>query len=88
MELRLVAIAALAVLTAGCANERPISGLGYNPGGLITPANAQETTSTIEQEVEARRAAQRSMAGTILAAIALERVTGLKPDPSRFTDLR
>ena len=28
---------------------------------------------------------QKTMSDRVLAAIALERITGLKPDPSRFT---
>ncbi|RTL71773.1 MAG: hypothetical protein EKK41_08390 [Hyphomicrobiales bacterium] len=65
-----VAIAASALL-AGCANNSPLS------TGFAGPAQAAET----EQDP-----AQKSVASKVLSAIALERVTGAKPDPTRLGD--
>ncbi len=72
-----VGIAALAVLVlAGCANDRPFAstGLGFDA------ANA----SPLEPQ---RDPSRKTLAGKTLAAIALERVTGRKPDPSRLAEL-
>jgi hypothetical protein len=38
----------------------------------------------IETDPELRQAAKKTLAGKVLAAIALERVTGRKPDPARL----
>jgi hypothetical protein len=38
----------------------------------------------IEADPELRQAAKKTLAGKVLAAIALERVTGRKPDPARL----
>jgi hypothetical protein len=38
----------------------------------------------IEADPELRQAARKTLAGKVLAAIALERVTGRKPDPARL----
>jgi len=58
---------------AGCANNQQI-GVGFT-----APVQAAE------QEPEA---SQQTLASKVLSAIALERVTGAKPDPSRLQDMR
>ena len=40
------------------------------------------------QTADLKRAEQQTVAARIIAAIALERVTGRTPDPARFNDLR
>ncbi len=61
-------------LLAGCANNQPFS------TGLAPPAQAAEA------EFE-RDPGKKTMASKVLSAIALERVTGRKPDPARFKEL-
>jgi hypothetical protein len=58
-------------LVAGCANQ-PLS------SGLSAPAQAAEG-----QEDPAKK----TLASKVLSAIALERVTGRKPDPARLNEL-
>ena len=66
------ALAALAGLLAGCANNAPIS------TGFAPPAQAIEAD---------RDPSKKTLASKVLSAIALERVTGRKPDPARLTEL-
>lgn len=61
------------LLLAGCANNQPLS------TGFAGQANAAE--------VEAD-AAQKTLGSKVLGAMALERVTGAKPDPVRLGDIR
>jgi hypothetical protein len=60
------------VLLAGCANSPPIS------TGFAPPAQAAEPD---------RDPSKKTLASKVLSAIALERVTGRKPDPARLTEL-
>ena len=59
-------------LLAGCANSQPFS------TGLAPPAQAAEPD---------RDPSKKTMASKVLSAIALERVTGRKPDPARLNEL-
>jgi hypothetical protein len=59
-------------LLAGCANSEPLS------SGLLAPAYAAEP---------GRDPAKKTLASKVLTAIALERVTGRKPDPARLMEL-
>jgi hypothetical protein len=74
------AAAALGLLLAlsGCRDELTAMKLGA-PGYGPTPAQAQERYSI-------DRLPEKTMGDRILAAMALERVTGRKPDPRRFLD--
>jgi hypothetical protein len=62
----------LAGVLAGCANNPPIS------TGFASPAQAAEVD---------RDPSKKTLASKVLSAIALERVTGRKPDPARLTEL-
>jgi hypothetical protein len=62
-------------LLAGCANNTQIS------TGFAPPAQAAQVT---EPE---RDPSKKTLASKVLSAIALERVTGRKPDPARLTEL-
>lgn len=66
-------VVAACLLLAGCANNSQLT------TGFTAPAQAAE----VEQDP-----AQKSLASKVLSAIALERVTGAKPDPSRLQELR
>jgi hypothetical protein len=65
----LCAAVATSFVLGGCANSQPFS------SGFAGPAQAAE----VEQDP-----AQKTMASKVLSAIALERVTGAKPDPTRL----
>lgn len=73
MLVKSVWIACACLLLAGCANSQPLT------TGFTAPAQAAEVE---------RDPAQKTLASKILSAIALERVTGAKPDPARFQELR
>jgi len=59
-------------LVAGCANNQHLS------GGFAGPAQASEP----DQDP-----GKKTFASKVLSAIALERVTGRKPDPARLNEL-
>jgi hypothetical protein len=62
----------LATLLAGCAGSQPLS------TGFAGPAQAADAE---------RDPGKKTLASKVLTAIALERVTGRKPDPSRLNEL-
>jgi hypothetical protein len=71
--LRATLLAGIAVACTGCAGDNQLgSGFAASPvtSALAAPAAGQMPRKTMSDKV--------------LAAMALERVTGLKPDPSRF----
>lgn len=75
-----VLIAVLASLAcAACANERAPQVLGYQ--AQIAPKQTAALPAERQPELK------KTMASKVLAAIALERVTGRKPDPSRLAEL-
>lgn len=67
-----VVVILLGALTGGCANSPPLS------VGFAGPAQASPSD---------RDPSKKTLASKVLSAIALERVTGRKPDPSRLTEL-
>jgi hypothetical protein len=72
MLLRGVTLILAGALIAGCANSEPLT------GGFAAPAQAAEPQ---------RDPSKQTLASKVLSAIALERVTGRKPDPARLTQL-
>jgi len=72
MEVRAAIIVLAGALLAGCTNSQPLS------TGFAGPAQAAEAH---------RDPAKKTMASKVLTALALERVTGRKPDPARFNEL-
>ena len=77
---RSAVLTAAALSLGGCAQERVTAVFGYQE---TRPIDAID----YESEVESRQLRKKSMAAKVLAAIALERVTGRKPDPTRLTEL-
>ena len=78
MIVRATVVLALGVLLCGCRNELAGMKLG---GPVYGPAAAQA-----QERYGIDRLPEKTMGDRILAAMALERVTGRKPDPSRFLD--
>jgi len=77
---------AIAAGLAGCANDQ-----GNTPGLGMTARASMLGAGTIAREIDAedmKRAAKQTVSAKMLAAIALERVTGRTPDPARFNELR
>jgi len=75
---RIVSIIALCATLAACAQSPILSSPGFGTASL----QAVPTLSATDMS----NLGHQTLAGKVLTAIALERVTGLKPDPSRFSD--
>jgi hypothetical protein len=79
-------------LLAGCAGEQAsVSSFAPNGNGWQTTLRMNATgfyqpvaTAVTEDDLERQQAAKKTQAGRVLGAIALERVTGRQPDPSRL----
>ena len=71
------------MMLAACASQnRPFAGLASAAALSVTPSQATEiATGSIDQKPR-----RKTMSDRVLAAIALERVTGLKPDPARLVE--
>lgn len=77
------------VLCTACANEPNTKVLGYQATAQslsIAPASAAPATGSLPQGAAGLVPARKSMADKVLTAIALERVTGRKPDPARLVE--
>ncbi len=75
MLVRGMALILAGALLAGCSVNEPLS------SGFAGAARAAET------EPDQRDPGKKTLASKVLGAIALERVTGRKPDPARLTQL-
>ena len=75
MLVRGMALILAGALLAGCSVNEPLS------SGFAGAARAAET------ERDQRYPGKKTLASKVLGAIALERVTGRKPDPARLTQL-
>ncbi len=79
-------------LLAGCAGEQaPVSSFAPNGSGWQTTLRMNATgfyqpvaMAVTEDDLQRQQAAKKTQAGRVLGAIALERVTGRQPDPSRL----
>jgi hypothetical protein len=76
MLLRGAILVCAAASLVGCANNPPFS------AGLAPPAQAAEAELALDRDPS-----KKTMASKVLSAIALERVTGRKPDPARLNEL-
>lgn len=74
-----VFVVAAALLCSACANERT-NAFSSGKMNLLGSAQAAETPDV------APAMPRKTMATKVLSAIALERVTGLKADPSRLVE--
>lgn len=68
----------LAFVLAGCANETP------NVAGFATTSSIAVAAPAVASMPAPQPPPRKTMSDRVLTAIALERVTGLKPDPARF----
>ncbi len=85
VPVKVLLLFAVAAAVTGCANDTgnlPLSLNSASASFLGGPLPAAV------QEADLKRAAQQTVSAKMLAAIALERVTGRTPDPSRFSELR
>jgi hypothetical protein len=84
--LRVGVMAAAALTCAGCANEHPEASISYR-AGLHASSSVSTTEADIDMAFEGHQTAKKSMGAKVLTAIALERVTGRRPDPARLAEL-
>ena len=83
MFVKIAILSTLVLSTVGCSNSNVIGG----PAGL-TNANLQPVSTAKAADpidIETELSTNKTLAGRMLTAIALERVTGRKPDPARLS---
>ena len=78
MRIRAVLAIGLPLALSACANEP-------NTAQFLPTSALAAGAGPMPVEISPVDLPQKTMSDRILAAIALERVTGLKPDPSRVT---
>jgi hypothetical protein len=78
---RSAVVLALVSVVGGCANDAP-NLAGFASTSALAIANAPPMAARPDTQQTYRK----TMSDRVLAAIALERVTGMKPDPSRFSE--
>jgi PBP1b-binding outer membrane lipoprotein LpoB len=89
---RVLVVFACSSMLAGCAGEQaPVSSFAPNGNGWQTTLRMNATgfyqpvaMAVTEDDLQRQQAAKKTQAGRVLGAIALERVTGRQPDPSRL----
>lgn len=94
--LRVAAVTVAALACSACASESAISPIGPPMGlgvhGQLQAASAKPVASppstTSAKHAVPTHNVKQTLGGKVLSAIALERVTGRKPDPRRFKELR
>lgn len=96
MMLRVAAVSMAALACTACANEGaiPPMGLGFHgqlqeaPARPVVAPPARTSNNLPAAAVHQTGEIKQTLGGKVLSAIALERVTGRKPDPRRFKELR
>jgi hypothetical protein len=89
-SLVIITFGAAALLGAGCSNLPIGSGVGLTTGSIgslqiVGDAQASPAELTAAGQDE-REAMKKTQASRVLAAMALERVTGRRPDPGRLAE--
>lgn len=79
MNPRTFVILALALACSACAQERTPAISGFQASYLNGPTE-------VDEGLEAKHTMKKTLSDKMLTAIALERVTGRKPDPARFME--
>lgn len=80
---RVACILAVSSLLAACAQAPVLNAAGFRTNEVSGVSSSQRAPFGDQMQ----RLGHKTLAGKVLTAIALERVTGLKPDPARFSDL-
>ncbi|HRY05717.1 MAG TPA: hypothetical protein P5114_01220 [Hyphomicrobiaceae bacterium] len=94
MIMRTAIVVAAALSCTACAKEKVMQPMGLGYYGQIEHQDAQlggatPATATALKRLSGTRnpKMKQTLGGKILSAIALERITGRKPDPRRFNEL-
>lgn len=94
MTMRIAVVAAVALSCAACANQGPMHPMGLGFHGQVDSQYAPRPTGNAKAAALSPTGKpkvphmKQTLGGKVLSAIALERVTGRKPDPRRFKELR
>ena len=83
MLLRATILAGIGLSCVACGGDAQ-TGAGF-AGSPVTSAFAASPASSALAAPTAGQMPRKTMSDRVLAAMALERVTGLKPDPARLT---
>ncbi len=88
MLVRACVVGLIPLLCAACANEPAPRVMGFTAtSAMVSPARADGAPVTGSLRGEGLATPARKTVGDkVLTAIALERVTGRKPDPARFVE--
>ena len=82
MLARSALLLSLALLAGGCANDAPnLAGFANTSALAIASPAVALTVPAMSQSTY-----RKTMSDRVLTAIALERVTGMKPDPARLAE--
>lgn len=85
---RALLLATVMLACTACANERAPQVMGYQALSQPARPNTMQTAPiTGGQQTAPAVLPKKNMADKVLTAIALERVTGRKPDPSRLVEV-
>ncbi len=85
---RAIILTLVPVLCAACANEHAPKVMGYQAAASPLAIAPATTATTPSAPASLPVPVRKSMADKVLTAIALERVTGRKPDPARLAEAR
>jgi hypothetical protein len=85
---RILLLLAASVAVTGCANETTRGALSMQAGAATNASMLGASSIAAEHDADLKRAAKQTVSAKMLAAIALERVTGRTADPARFGELR
>lgn len=89
MILRCFALALSVLVLAGCANDGvPGVSAGFATASLPGASGSGAAANVGAGDPLADGVPRKTLASRVLAAIALERVTGRKADPARLTETR
>jgi hypothetical protein len=86
VPLRGALLIGIAVAVTGCANDH--GGGSADFAAKRQPSMLGAASVAHDQDADLKRAAKQTVSAKMLAAIALQRVTGRTADPARFNELR
>lgn len=84
MLARIIVIGLAGLFAGACASEQRPRVFGYQGSAAYSPISTASAAVALQDK---KSPVKRSMASKVLAAMALERVTGRKPDPARLAAL-
>ena len=84
MNIRAVVVISLPLTLSACASDGPAVGQFVPTSSFATASIVAPAAASVDAQMPTVMP-KKTMSDKVLTAIALERVTGLKPDPARLT---